>query len=733
MAIGQDAIRVDARDKVSGRAKYPGDFQMAGMLQMKILFSEKVHARVLAVDTSEAERYPGVIAVFTAKDVPVNEYGMLVADQPVLCGPGSSNPDGDIVRTVMDQIALVVAETEEAADAARKLIKVDFQELPAVFDPLEAIKDGSPQLHRANPNNICKHNRVRTGDVETAFAEADVIVESEYRTSWQEHAYLQPEAGLAYMDNDVVTIYVGGQWTHDDHEKICHSLQLPEEKVRVIYPAIGGAFGGREDVSIQIVLCLAALKLNRPVKIIWSRSESIKGHHKRHPYLIRSKWGAKNDGTIIAAETVIFEDAGAYTYTSAKVLGNATLMCVGPYDIPNVKIDSYAVFTNNIAGGAFRGFGGPQGALAGEAQINKLAEKLSMDPVELRMKNIMQEGENYFVGTPLPRGVTIGRVIEEAAEAGGWQRTDKGWSKPVIATELSPAKRRGLGFAATFKNIGYSFGAPEQCTAIIELHGGSEIERVVLKHGAAEVGQGTHTALAQMTADALGVPLTVVEPVMSDTATSGPAGSVSASRMTFMAGNSIIGAAELALQKWREEERPAIAKYTYRPPATTMFDPDDGHCNPNITYGYVAEVVDLEVDIETGQITIKNVICADDVGKAINPQQVIGQIEGCIVQAQGYAVMEDFQMRDGHVLTDRLSTYLIPTVVDVPERIESIVIESNDELGPFGARGMAEMPYLPFAPAVLDALYQATGIYFDQIPLTPHKLVKVFREHGLGN
>ncbi len=330
------------------------------------------------------------LAVFTAKDVPVNEYGLIMPDQPVLCGPGSRKQFADRVRFIGDQVAVVVADTEEAAAEAVRRIQVTYEPLPLVTDPKLAMAADAELLHPERETNVFCHYRVRRGDVETAFAQADVIIEGTYQTPAQEHAYLQPEAGLGYIDGEGrVTVEVAGQWTHEDQDQIAHALGLPAEQVRVIYPAIGGAFGGREDMSVQIVLALAAWRLHqrgidRPVKIIWSREESIVGHHKRHPYKIKSRWGAMRDGKIVAAEVELIADGGAYAYTSTKVLGNATFVAAGPYEVPNVKVDSYAVYTNNVPGGAFRGFGGPQSSFAAEMQVEKLALALNMDPVEIR-------------------------------------------------------------------------------------------------------------------------------------------------------------------------------------------------------------------------------------------------------------------------------------------------------------------------------------------------------------
>ena len=403
---------------------------------------------------------------------------------------------------------------------------------------------------------------------------------------------------------------MGGQWTHEDQEQIAHALGLPLEQIRVIYPAIGGAFGGREDMSVQIVLALATWRLSqrgifRPVKIIWSREESIIGHHKRHPYLIRARWGATKTGQVIAAEVELVADSGGYAYTSTKVMGNATLMCTGPYEIPNVKVDSYAVYTNNMVTGAFRGFGGPQGAFAAETQMNRLAEALGIDPVEIRLRNVFREGSLLSVGTPLPKGVSLPEVIEACAGAAGWQVLSKekdtakavfGSASPLLAQDGPSHLKHGIGFATSFKNVGFSFGAPEQCTAIAELRGAAEIEEVIVQHAAAEVGQGVHTVIAQAAAEAAGVPIEKVKLIVSDTAYTGNSGSVSASRMTFMAGNSVKGAVEAALVKWQAEERPAIATYQYKPPRTTPLDPQTGKSEPNFAYGYVAQAVAVEVD-----------------------------------------------------------------------------------------------------------------------------------------
>jgi CO/xanthine dehydrogenase Mo-binding subunit len=732
--------RIDALGKVTGETLYPGDIYLPESLAAKILFAGRPHAIVRRLETGRAEAVPGVVAVFTARDVPVNEYGLIMPDQPVFCGPGSSKPYADRVRFVGDQLALVVAEDEATAARALKEIEVEFEDLPVVADVEAALAAGAPQLFPDRDGNIFCHYRIRKGDTDAAFAAAEVVIQREYHTPVQEHAYLQPEAGVAYLDGEGrVTVEVAGQWTHEDQEQIAHALGLPLERVRVIYPAIGGAFGGREDMSVQIVLALAVWRLaqrgiRRPVRIVWSREESILGHHKRHAYTIRSKWAATRQGKLLAAEVEILQDGGAYAYTSTKVLGNSTLLCTGPYEFPNVTVDAYSVYTNNIPGGAFRGFGGPQASFTAEMQMNLLAEELGMDPVEIRRRNLLREGALLSVGTPLPKGVTIDKVVDQCAEAVGWLQPGKGAARPGRERLGKPAEshfRRGLGFACGFKNVGFSFGAPEHSWATVEIHGGASIDRAVVYHAGAECGQGAHTVMAQMAAEALAVPMEKVELVVSDTARTGDSGSASASRMTFMAGNAIRGAAEQALAKWNQEERPAVGIYKYRPPATTPLDPQTGKSEPNFAYGYVAEAVSVEVDIETGQVRLLDVVCADDVGKAVNPQQVEGQIEGAVVQAGGYAILENFIQDAGKVRTAHLSTYLIPTVLDIPDRVRSLILEYPDPIGPWGARGMGEMPYLPFVPAVADAVHDATGVWFTEFPLTPERVLFGLRAAGV--
>ena len=434
--IGKSIPRFDVTDKATGKARYPGDYNLPDQAFMKILFAGRPHAIVKAIDTSQAEAMNGVLAVLTAKDVPVNEYGLIDPDQPVLCGPGSKKLYTDRVRFIGDQVAVVIAETEKIAELAKTKIKITYEDLPVVASIEEATAEEAILLHPDRETNTFCHYQIRKGDVDEAFKNCDVVIEGEYRTPVQEHIFLQPEAGISYIDSEGrITVVVSGQWAHEDRGEIAHALDVPEEQVRVIYPAIGGAFGGREDMSIQIVLGLAAMHLHRrgidrPVKITWSREESILGHHKRHAYWLKGKWGATKDGKILAAEVDMIADGGAYTYTSTKVLANAFLQCTGPYEIPNVRVNADAVYTNNIPGGAFRGFGGPQGTFEAELQVTRLAEALHMDQIEFRMKNLLEEGSLLSTNSVVPKGVTIKPVVAACAEHAGWKRTEAGWQAP---------------------------------------------------------------------------------------------------------------------------------------------------------------------------------------------------------------------------------------------------------------------------------------------------------------
>jgi len=711
-ALGRRVLRPDAVDKVTGRARFPGDLYVEGALVAKVLFSDRPHAKIVSIDTTEAEQVPGVVAILTHEDVPVNEYGLIYKDQPAL--------NGDKVRSMFDRVALVVAETQQAASLGRSLIRVEYEDLPVVTDPREAMKPGAPTVHDRWPDNVQTHQHIRKGDVEAVFARDDVIViAADYFTPHQEHAYLQPEAGIGFVDDrGRITVHSAGQWSHDDQHQIAHMLDLPLDQVRVIYAPAGGAFGGREDLSVQHLLALAVYCLDkrgmhRPVKVVWDRKESFRGHHKRHPYYMKYRSAVSREGDLLAVEATLIADIGAYSSSSTAVLNNAVSIATGPYEVPNVKVDGYNVFTNNLVCGAFRGFGSLQATFGAEMQMARLADALGMDPVVFRLKNALREGSILPTQSVIPAAVSARETMMHAAEAAGW--TEGG--KPTPEDGPSDRVLRGIGVASGYKNVCYSFGFPDKSTARCELYGSDEMEGAVIKIGVSEVGQGVLAVVGQVAAETLGLAYDQVEVVNEDTSEVPEAGSCSASRLSFMAGNAVKVACEAALEAWQAGDRPAIAERTYRPRPTSMFHPETGVCDPHVTYGYGTQVAEVAIDTETGEVRLKKVWAAHDVGRAINPMHVEGQIQGALSQAQGWTLLEDFIMQDGQLRTKSYADYLIPTVYDMPEEIHPLILEVADPQGPYGIRGLGEMPMLVLAPAILDAIHDASGIWFEKLPV----------------
>ena len=737
MTVGTSVIKEDAWAKVTGAARYPGDLPVPGALVLMVVFSNEPHARMTSMNTDSTLNTEGVVEVLTAADIPMNEYGLTIFDQPVLVGvdgTGESLVPSDVSRWEADAVAVVVAETGEAALAGAEALDIVWEQLPLMPDISTADAPGASLIHPENgeATNTYYRYKIRKGDMDTGWEAADIVVEGTYLLPHQEHAYLQPEAAISYIDDEGrVTVEIGGQWTHEDQEQIAHALEIPAEKVRVIYPPIGGAFGGREDMTLQIVMAAASLKLrargiDRPLRCVWNREESIVGHHKRHRAEITTRWGATNDGTIVAVEADAIVDAGAYNYTTNKVMANLHMTLTGPYNVANVHVDSRAVYTTSVPGGAFRGFGSPQAAFAAESQMNKIALELGIDPIEIRLKNVLRDGDDSVTQRPMPAGVSIAQVVQELARASSWDDPS-----PISTTVAgirtlgadTSSIRTGRGVACALKNVGFSMGFPERCEATVTLYGEDEIDTAHIAHAGADVGQGAHTAFLQMTAEAVGIAYDKVTGTFSDTATSGDSGSSSASRMTFMAGNSIQGATEEATKAWIDGDRPAEGHFRYVPPPTEYIDPETGEGLAVIAYGYVAEAVDVAVDIETGHIRVGTVWCAIDVGRAINPQIVRGQVDGAIVQAHGYVLSERLRLIDGKIVNPTFSGYLVPGTKDVPDKIEAIILEIPDPIGPWGARGMAEMPFIPYAPAVIAALHDATGVWFSDFPLTPDRVL----------
>ena len=704
--VGASHPRPDALGKVTGEAQYPADLIAPGMLRIATVFARRPHARIRSIDTVAAEAVPGVVAVLTAADVPHNRYGLIESDQPVLCG--------DVVRHYGDRVALVVAESEGAAKRGAAFVHVDYQDLTAVRDAHHAMARGAPRVH-ADRDNVLLHQTIRHGDVSAGFAAADVVIDGTFTTSWQEHAYLQPDAGIAFFDDHGrIVIETSGQWLHEDRKQIAEILGIAEDQVVIRYAKIGGAFGGREDLSVQALVAVATWKLRRPTAIKWSREESIIGHHKRHPFHITAKWGATRDGAITAVETTLIADGGAYASTSVEVLKGAISFGAGAYDIPNVAIDGIVTYSNNVPAGAFRGFGAPQAQFAVESMIARVAHAIGLDPAAVRRRNHYREGSINPSGSVMPTGVSAIPVLDRCIAEAATRMTP--WLHDARAT-----RKRGVGIASGIKNVGYSFGFPEQSTATVELVVLDGVRGARVRTGSADVGQGSHLALRQIAAETLSLPIDAIVMITDDSAEAPNAGSASASRMTLMSGRAVKDACELALRNLATDGVPS-ATVTYRPPATTPYD-ERGQGTPHYCYGYVAQAVEVEVDTATGLVYVTKVVSVNDVGRAINRQQVEAQIEGCIAQAIGYALTEDFRIPGGRIATPNFTTYLLPTALDVPLEIYPVIMETADPNGPYGARGMSEMPLVPFAAAVAIAIHDATGAWVSDVPFTPERVL----------
>lgn len=716
--IGGRATRVDAWDKVTGRAQYPGDLYTDGMLYGAVLRSPHPHARIQSMNLEAARALADVVAVLNGDDVEgPNMYGLVEPDQPVLA------PVGGKVRYVGDAVAVVAARTPQAAEAALSLIEVDYEQLPAITDPRLALADDAPLVHEDRESNLLHQVQLRRGDLQTGFSQADVIVEGHYETPFIDHAYLQPEAGVARVDGDgKVAVWVGTQWPHQDRRQIAHALGLPEEQIRVIQMATGGAFGGREDINVQILLALLALKTGQEVRLVYGRTESLIASTKRHPFQMRCRAGATREGCLTAMEIELVANAGAYASTSAAVLTTAVTLATGPYEVPNVHVNARVAYTNTPPAAAMRGFGSNQPGFAAEMQMGKLAETLGMDGTELRRRNLYRNGSTMHTGQVLHHAAgavqTLDAAVQRAAELG--MRPTRGVGQD--------AKRKGVGVACGFKNVGYNLGWDDKSTAVVELYP----DRAVVKVGTCDVGQGSTTVLAQMAATVLEMPLSSISMVVSDTDVVPDSGSCSASRSTFVTGHAVMKAAAEAERRLDDlgpnpppEALPVVAEYTYHAPATTPLDPGTGQGEkPNYTYAYGAQVVEVEVDISTGEVQVIRAVAAHDVGQAINPILVEGQIEGGFVMGQGYSMMEEYLLSsDGVPQTTTLATFLVPTILDVPE-IVPIIVEEADPDGPAGARGVGEAPMLPTPGAIADAIHDATGVWVDRLPCSPENVLR---------
>jgi xanthine dehydrogenase D subunit len=750
--IGESARRADGAPKVKGQFLYGSDLWADNMLWGYTLRSPHPHARIRSIDVSKAVASPGVHAVLLAPDVPGKKtYGLDFADQPVLAG--------ERVRYQGEPVVILAAVDLETAKRAAQTIVVDYEVLPAVTDMEQALRPDAPQVH--DYGNILRHVHIVHGDPETP---AEVWVEGYYETGMQDQAMLGPESGMAIpADDGGVDLHVATQWLHVDRQQIAPCLNLPTEKVRLHLAGVGGAFGAREDVSMHVHACMLALRTGRPVKMSYSREESFFGHVHRHPFRIWIRTGAAPDGRLITAAVRILADGGAYASSSTAVIGNACTFAAGPYEVPNALIDGTMMYTNNPPCGAMRGFGAVQVCFAYEAQMDKLARALELDPVAIRLRNALATGSVLPTGQVIRGSAPVREVIERcaaipmpAAQSGPRDVL----SLPGGANNVSRGEhlKRGVGFAVGYKNIAYSEGFDDTSEVRVKLFLGAKGPVAEVHCAAAEVGQGVHTVLAQIARTELGAVDVVLHP--TDTAV-GSAGSTSASRQTVMSG----GAVQLACRAVRDElfrraaedwkrgsfgpmpsgefaldaggiisigDRPVgrIEDFlatpieqtrTFHHRRTTPMDAR-GQGDPHVMFAFAAQRAVVEVDADLGLVRVVQIAAAQDVGKALNPQSVLGQIEGGTAQGLGLALMEEIQLADGKVRNPNFTDYLIPTILDMPT-VESELVEEPEPGVPFGAKGVGEPSTIVSTAAIVAALRDATGRELNRVPVRPDDLI----------
>ena len=743
-------LRPDAWLKASGDFPFSSDLQVEGMLWGATVRSPHPYARILSIDTSEALAAPGVRSVLTHENVPGRKvYGLEIPDQPVLAF--------DFVRYWGEAVALVAADHPEQARRAAQKVKVAYEVLAPLTDPEQALLPSSPRLH---PNgNVTRHLKILHGNQN---AHAEVVVTGSYEIGMQDQAPLGPESGLAIPDGDGgVDLYVATQWLHVDQEQLAGVLGLPAEKVRLTMAGVGGAFGAREDLSMQAHACLLALRTGRPVKISYSRPESFVGHVHRHPGWLHYEHGADRDGGLIYVRARIMLDGGAYASSSSAVIANASCFAVGPYRCPNAMIDGWVVYTNNPPCGAMRGFGSVQNCYAHEAQMDKLAATLGIDPVELRLRNALESGGRMITGQQVEGPVPVAELLRrvramplppEASHESGGRLDLTALPGGVSNTTHGESVRRGVGYAVGFKNIGYSEGFDDYSTARVRLSVVDGRPRVEVHTASAEVGQGLVTVQAQIAGTELGVSDVVV--LNADT-TVGSAGSSSASRQTYITGGAVRSACEAVRERVfalaQSEMTPAddlklqddsvvaadgsvvVALATllgeevieetrqFRPRSTQRLDPDTGQADAHLQYAFAAHRAVVDVDTELGLVKGVELATAQVVGKAINPKAVEGQLEGGAAQGLGLAVMEELQVKDGVIRNASFTDYLLPTILDMPP-VRMDILELGDPHSPYGIKGVGEPPTISSGPAIVAAIRAATGRPIVRVPVRPHDI-----------
>jgi len=747
--VGKRLAGLDEKDKVLGNVIFADDFTMPGLLHARVFRATKASARLKRLDVGKARALPGVACVLTAADVPYNESVKNVVGQTTEVGLLEAKHQvlvRERVRYWGEPIALVAAESPSVARDALRLIEVEYEDLPGVFDPLEAMKPSAPKIH--GNNNVIASWKLRKGDVEKGFAEAEVIVEHEYRTPRQEHAPIEPESGVAWIDDmGVVNIRYAAQ-VIEHYRDVATVLGLPESRVRVIGTLIGGGFGGKEDVTVEVFLALLAWKTGRPVKLTYTREEMGYGRHKRHPYILRYKTGARKDGTLVALEAEVISDAGAYVYLSPWVLIYSTVHSTGPYLIPNVKVDAYSVLTNNIYTSAFRGFGGMQMAVAYEAQMDELAARLGMDPLAMRRKNFLKTGDVTASHEEITSQVRLEECARAAMEALGEK------SRPA-----SSRKKVGRGFACCWQSYGRMtfLHDTSSCWVNLEMDGSA-----VVRTGIPDLGGGQRESIRAVAAEVLGLKLDEVHVISTDSQVTPLSGTVTATRALYMSGNAARLAAESVRRIIAEQAAEMLGAppeaielrdktafsakdpgrklpltevikrclfrgtvpqslNTFKAPFTEAITSDiiQAPIFPDFTFG--AQAAEVEVDTETGEVKVLKWATAYDVGKAVNLNRVEGQMEGGAAQGLGFGLMEDYLEQDGLPLTWNLHDYLIPTSRDVPD-IKCIVLESESGKGPFGAKGIAEPAIGAAGPAVVSAISNAIGVRIRHLPATPERV-----------
>ncbi|MGF1471636.1 MAG: xanthine dehydrogenase subunit D [Rubrobacteraceae bacterium] len=745
--VGESMERPDGIPKVTGEFEYSSDLSLDGMLWGATLRSPHPHAKIWSIDTAEAEDIPGVHAVLTHEDVPGRKvYGVEIPDQPVLAW--------ERIRYHGEPIAVVAADHPETARRALEKISVEYEVLDPVTDVEEALREDAPRLHLSG--NLLKHVHIHHG--EGAVPEADVVVEGEYEVGMQDQAFLGTESGLAVPDGEGgVDLYLATQWLHVDQDQVVESLGLLPEQVRMELSGVGGAFGGREDLSMQIHVCMLALETERPVKMVYNREESFYGHVHRHPCKLFYEHGATSDGELVYVKARLLYDGGAYASTSLAVVLNAGTFACGPYDVPNAEIDSCILYTNNPPCGAMRGFGGVQVCFAYESQMNRLAEELGMDPLELRLKNAMKPGIKFPFGQEVPYPAPITELLEsiramplpeeKAVMGRDLRRLPGGVSNATHGEGV----KRGVGYAVGMKNIGFSAGFDDYSTARISLlvEDGEPVAQV--HTAAAEVGQGGVMVQAQIARTELGLEKVRILP--ADTRV-GSAGSTSASRQTYMTGGAVKMGCEAVRQRVFERvaeefgehpddlsleagnvvcrgrpilslaellEGDEIEETVVHHHRETYPVDENGQGEPHLQFAFAAHRAVVEVDTELGLVRVVEIATAQDVGKVMNPQALEGQIEGGIAQGLGLALLEEIQLSEGKIQNASFTDYLLPTILDMPP-VKMEILELADPEAPYGLKGVGEPPTISSPAAVVAALRDATGLELRRIPVKPEQL-----------